>query len=136
MIPEPDAPHPNRRALWILALSAVFFALMALAAKLATARLSGGEVAFVRFIVMLLPLAAVPRLARSPLDFQRVDLLVYRGVFGGLAVLLYFLAIAHIPGGGATLLNNASPVWSVAFAALFLGEAVDRRLLLPLAAAL
>jgi drug/metabolite transporter (DMT)-like permease len=134
MIPEPSSS--NRRPLWILALSAVFFALMALAAKLATARLSGGEVAFVRFVVMLVPLAAVPRLARSALDFQRLDLLVYRGVFGGLAVLLYFLAIAHIPVGVATLLNNASPVWSVAFAALFLGEAIDRRLLLPLVAAL
>jgi drug/metabolite transporter (DMT)-like permease len=109
---------------------------MALAAKLAAARLGGGEIAFVRFVVMLLPLVAVPRLARSARDFKRLDLLVYRGVFGGLAVLLYFLAIAHIPVGVATLLNNASPVWSIAFAALFLGEAIDRRLLLPLVAAL
>jgi drug/metabolite transporter (DMT)-like permease len=130
----PEAP--DRRPLLILAASAVFFALMALAAKLAAARLGGGEIAFVRFAVMLLPVLAVPRLTRSALEFHRVDLLVYRGLFGGLAVLLYFLAIAHIPVGVATLLNNASPVWSVGFAALFLGEPVERRLLLPLAAAL
>lgn len=116
--------------------SAVFFALMALAAKMAAARLAGGEIAFMRFAVMLVPLVAVPRLARWALDFQRVDLLVYRGVFGGTAVLLYFLALSHIPVGIATLLNYTSPVYSIAFAALFLGERVDRRLLLPLVAAL
>ena len=127
---------PSRRPLWILAASSVFFALMALAAKLAAARLSGGEVAFVRFAVMLAPVLAVPRLARKAVEFQRLDLLLYRGVFGGTAVLLYFLAMAHIPVGIATLLNYTSPVFSVAFAALFVGEAVDRRLLLPLAAAL
>jgi len=109
---------------------------MALAAKLAAARLSGGEVAFLRFAFMLLPLVAVPRLARRAVEFQRLDLLVYRGVFGGLAVLLYFLAMAHIPVGVATLLTYTAPVFSVTFAALFLGERADRRLLVPLVAAL
>jgi drug/metabolite transporter (DMT)-like permease len=131
-----DAPVPTRRALAILAASAVCFALMAFAAKLASARLSGAEIAFLRFVVMLVPLVAVPRLGRRALEFERVDLLIYRGVFGGLAVLLYFLAIAHIPVGLATLLTYTAPVWSVTFAALFLGEAVDRRLVLPLVAAL
>lgn len=127
---------PNRRPLLIMAASAVCFALMAFAAKLASARLSGVEVAFMRFAIMALPVLAMPRLLRQALDFQRLDLLIYRGVFGGLAILLYFLAIAHIPVGIATLLNYVSPVFSVAFAALFLSEPVDRRLLVPLAAAL
>ena len=120
----------------MMAASSVCFALMAFAAKLAAARLSGGEIAFWRFAIMLAPLVAVPRLGRKALEFQRLDLLAYRGIFGGTAVLLYFLAIAHIPVGIATLLNYSSPVYSVLFAALFLGERVDRRLLLPLAAAL
>ena len=120
----------------MMAASAACFALMAFAAKLASADLSGSQVAFVRFVIMLLPVLAVPRLLRKALQFQRLDLLVYRGVFGGVAVLLYFLAIAHVPVGIATLLNYSSPIFSVPFAALFLGERVDRRLLLPLSAAL
>jgi drug/metabolite transporter (DMT)-like permease len=119
-----------------MAFSASCFAVMALAAKLAAAELSGGEVAFVRFAVMLVPVLLMPSLARKAVTFQRLDLLFYRGVFGGTAVLLYFLAIAHIPVGIATLLNYSSPIFSVAFAALFLGERVDRRLVVPLAAAL
>lgn len=118
-----------------MALSAVCFAVMALAAKLASADLSGGQVAFLRFSFMMLPVLAVPSLARKALTFQRLDILFYRGVFGGIAVLLYFLAIAHIPVGIATLFNYSSPIFSVAFAALFLGERADRRLVVPLAAA-
>ena len=125
-----------RSPLLLMAAAAACFALMAFAAKLASADLSGSQVAFVRFIIMLLPVLLIPRLARKAVEFQRLDLLVYRGVFGGVAVLLYFLAIAHVPVGIATLLNYSSPIFSVAFAALFLGERVDRRLLLPLTAAL
>jgi drug/metabolite transporter (DMT)-like permease len=119
-----------------MAFSAACFALMALAAKLASAGLSGSQVAFLRFAFMLLPVLLVPPVARKALTFQRLDILFYRGVFGGIAVLLYFLAIEHVPVGIATLLNYSSPIFSVAFAALFLGESVDRRLVLPLAAAL
>jgi len=125
-----------RRPLLMMAASSVCFALMAFAAKLAAARLSGGEIAFCRFAFMMVPLLLVPRIGRKAVEFQRLDLLAYRGIFGGTAVLLYFLAIAHIPVGIATLLNYSSPVFSVVFAALFLGERADRRLLIPLAAAL
>lgn len=119
-----------------MALSAVCFAVMALAAKLASVELPGAQVAFLRFAVMMVPILAVPSVAKKAFTFQRLDILLYRGLFGGVAVLLYFLAIEHIPVGIATLLNYSSPIFSVAFAALFLGEAVDRRLLLPLVTAL
>lgn len=126
---------PPRHPLAYTALSAVSFALMALAAKVATKSLPGAEVAFVRFALMLLPLLAIPGLARRALTYDRLDLLVYRGFFGGVAVLLYFLAIAHVPVGTATLLNYSSPIFSVLFAALFLGEKVRRWVLLPAAVA-
>jgi drug/metabolite transporter (DMT)-like permease len=116
--------------------SAFCFAAMALAAKLATRTLPAGEVTLVRFAIMLLPIALVPDWRRQALRFERVDLLLYRGLFGGLAVLLYFFAIAHVPVGIATLLNYSSPVFSVLFAALFLGERADPRLLAPFVAAL
>ena len=133
---DPAAGAAARHPLLLTAASAVCFGLMAFAAKLAADRLPGSQVAFTRFAIMLLPVLAVPRLARRAVTFQRLDLLFYRGFFGGTAVLLYFTALAHVPVGLATLLNYVSPVFSVAFAGLFLGEHVDRRLALPAAAAL
>jgi len=127
---------PPRRPLLVMTASALCFALMALAAKLATRRLPGDQVAFVRFAFMLLPLAVVPSAWRGAWTWQRRDLLLYRGLFGGTAVLLYFLAIAHVPVGLATLLNYSSPIWSVLFASSLLGERVDGRLALPAGLAL
>ncbi|MEO7794001.1 MAG: DMT family transporter [Thermoanaerobaculia bacterium] len=126
---------PPRFPLIYTALAAVSFALMAFSAKLAAATLPGDEIAFLRFTLMLLPFLVLPRLARRAVTFERLDLLVYRGLFGGLAVLLYFLALEHIPVGTATLLTYSSPIFSVLFAALFLGERVRRWVIPPAALA-
>ncbi len=122
------------RALLLAALAAVGFGVMAFSAKIASARLSGSEVAFLRFGLMLTPLLWPPILKKA-LVVQRLDLLFYRGLFGGLAVLCYFLAIAHVSVGLATLLNFSAPIFSVLFAARFLGEKIDRRFLVPMIAA-
>ena len=107
------APDPARSPSLILLGSSLSFAVMAFAAKLASQSLPGDQVAFLRFALMLAPFLVRPRLVREALTYQRLDLLAYRGVFGGVAVLLYFLAIEKIPVGMATLLNYSSPVWSV-----------------------
>ena len=120
-----------RQPLLIVAASALSFAVMAFAAKLASRSIPGDELAFLRFVLMLVPFALSRRLRRRALRVERWDLLAYRGVFGGTAVVLYFLAIEHVPIGIATLLNYSSPVWAVMFAAAFLGERAPARLLAP-----
>src|SRR5215207_4169851 len=94
-----DPPVPTPRPLLLMATSSVCFSFMAFAAKLAAERLSGSEIAFLRFAFMLIPVVLIPKLARKAVEFQRIDLLLYRGIFGGSAVLFYFLALAHIPVG-------------------------------------
>jgi len=111
--------------------SATMFGLMAFSAKLASARLSGPQVAMVRFAIGLLPVLLIGRARRSALGFKRWDLLIYRGFFGGLAVLLYFLAIQHMSAGVATLLNYTAPVWSGLFSILFIGERISPKVLIP-----
>lgn len=112
--------------------SAVMFGGMAFAAKLASTRLSGPQVAMVRFAVGLLPVLLVTRYRRAATKFERADLLFLRGFFGGLAVLLYFLAIEHISPGVATLLNYTAPVWSGLFSMLFIGERISPKVLIPM----
>jgi drug/metabolite transporter (DMT)-like permease len=131
-----DATMPAPRSpLVLLLLAALCFSAMACAAKLAARTLPGGQIAFVRFLVMLAPFAS-PALARRAGRFERLDLLAYRGLFGGVAVLLYFLAIEKIPVSLATLLNSTSPVWAVLCAALFLGERARPLVAAPFAVAL
>lgn len=125
-------PPLVRRALLMLVASATLFGLMAFSAKLASHRLGGAQVAMIRFAIACLPFLLITRFRRAAFTFQRLDLLFYRGFFGGIAVLFYFLAIEHIPVGVATLLNYTAPMFSGIFAAIFIGEAIRPRVVLPL----
>lgn len=116
--------------------SAVLFGAMAFAAKLASARLSGSQVALIRFATGLLPALLIPRFRASAFTFKRLDLLFYRGFFGGSAVLCYFIAIEKISAGVATLLNYTSPLFSGVLSVLFLRERISAKVLIPMPVAL
>lgn len=127
---------PTQRALIFTTVSATCFGIMAFAAKLASAQLTGPQVACVRFGFGLLPCVLIPTYRRLAFQFQRTDLLLIRGFFGGMTVLLYFIAIAHINVGVATLLNYTAPLFSGIFSALFIGERISGKVLFPLPVAL
>jgi drug/metabolite transporter (DMT)-like permease len=120
----------------LMTASATMFGAMAFAAKVASARLPGPEIAMLRMAAGLLPCLLVPRYRRSAVKFNRVDLLLCRGFFGGLAVLLYFIAIQHINVGVATLLNYTAPIWSGTFSMFFIGERFSAKVLIPMPIAL
>ena len=116
----------------MLVLSSTLFRLMAFFAKLASAHLPGSQIAMIRFAVCLVPIILIPRYRRAATTFTRFDLLFYRGFFGGLAVLFYFMAIERIPVGLATLLNYTAPIFSGFFAAAFIGERLRGAIVVPL----
>src|SRR5262249_27308552 len=108
---ERRAAAAARRGPALLVVSSVLFGAMALAAKRATLRLPGPEVAFVRFLVGLgaVAVAAAAGVRLRPVNWWGLAL---RGIFGGLAVLLYFGSIAKLPVGEATLLNYTAPLFT------------------------
>ncbi|MGN6182808.1 MAG: DMT family transporter [Thermoanaerobaculia bacterium] len=128
--------RPTERALLLMTLSAILFGAMAFSAKLASARLSGSQVAMIRFAVGMTPSLLIPRFRKSAFTFQRWDLLLMRGIFGGLAVLAYFVAIEHIHVGVATLLNYTAPLFSGIFSVFFLREHISPKVLIPVPIAL
>src|SRR5262245_56336115 len=103
---------------------------MALVAKLASARLPGPEVALVRFLVGLVAVAVAA--TRVRMRANNWVGLAMRGALGGAAVLLYFLAIAHLDVGIATLLNYTAPVFAALWAWLFLREKLGASILAAL----
>jgi drug/metabolite transporter (DMT)-like permease len=105
-----------------LVTAALVFAVMALATKHAAARLPGPQIAFIRFVIGL----AVCGLAATRVRMRATNKvgLLLRGAYGGAAVFFYFLGIAHLPVGIATLLNYSAPVFTAMYAAAFLGEAI------------
>ena len=120
-----------RRGSLVLVGSSMLFGLMALLARRSNTYAPGAEVAFVRFVVGLawVALFAIAR----PFRPKNLGALFSRGLFGGVAVLGFFLAIEKLSAGFATLLNYTSPVAAAFFGALFLGERLRSRSLLALA---
>ncbi len=118
--------------------SAVFFGFSAVLTRFAVrgpGRMNGGQVTFVRFVLGVAFVVGV--FAARPGTFRPVrhGLLVSRGLFGGMAALLYYLAIQRIPAGEATLLNNTFPIWAVLISLLLLNERPTLHLAVALAVA-
>jgi drug/metabolite transporter (DMT)-like permease len=134
--PPPGTERPGwmvRRARWLLFGSGVLFGLSAVLTRLAARwGMAGGQVSLIRFSVGLVAVLAIFRLRPGTFRPRRKDLLVARALFGGVAALLYFMAIERIPAGEATLLNNTFPIWAVLLSFFLL----DARPTVHLAAAL
>jgi len=125
-------------ARWFLFGAGVLFGLSAVLAKLATrgpGGMTGPQVTTVRFVLGLTFILALFRLRPGTFRPVRGRLLVARGLFGGVAALLYFVAISRIAPGEATLLNNTFPIWAVVVSFFALGERPTVHLAFALAVA-
>lgn len=117
----------------LLVFSSFLFAVMALCTRLLAGRLSPGQVASGRFLIGLVFLAIYfPALGRKP-RYGRLSLWALRGIFGGAAVYLYFIAIDRMTVGPAVMLNACWPIYAAIIGWLFLRERVTGPLLAGLA---
>ncbi|MEA3290384.1 MAG: DMT family transporter [Campylobacterota bacterium] len=66
------------------------------------------------------------------IDSSKLHLLILRGVFGALAMVLFFYTIATIPLGEAITLNKTSPFFVTILAFYLLKESVNRYTILAL----
>ncbi len=135
-LPAPFRPRALARL--ELAGAALCFGLMAiLARKLSQPGMgfTAGHLSVIRFVVgILLSLAAFriwPGLFR-PGNYR---LLVLRGISGGLVVVLYFYALAHIPAGEAGILYNLFPVFATVLSLFLFKERPTIHLLAAVLAA-
>ncbi len=109
----PAHAHDARRASLTLLVSATLFAVMALAARVVSVRISGPQIALLRFASGLVVVLVAVLIGRAVIKPRRWGWLLARGLFGGVAVFSYFSCIEHAGVGIATLLNYTAPVWSL-----------------------
>jgi drug/metabolite transporter (DMT)-like permease len=125
----PAAAHPGRtRGAELMIAGSVSFGLMAVALRLATAQVSSSEAAFFRSLfglVFSLPLLYRPGLAL--LRTRNFHLYIVRSLFGALAMLSGFWALAHLPLAQAVSIAYSTPLFVTIAAVLVLGEVVRLR---------
>jgi drug/metabolite transporter (DMT)-like permease len=138
---ENEPSHRRGAAVAAMFLSGVLFAVMGLTTKATALPFAGrplpaAQVALIRFAfgaLMLLPLHG-----RGGIDLLGKNRrgLLGRGIYGGVAVCFYFLALQQTSLSHALLLNYTSLVFAPLFAAAFLRERITPRTCLAIAIAL
>lgn len=106
----------------VIAISSLFFGLMATMVRLLAGAVPSTQLTAVRFAVGLVGVGLIFLARGKRPNLARWRLLGLRGLFGGLAVVTYFFAIERLGAAAATVLNYSSPVYAAAFAAWFLHE--------------
>ncbi len=86
------------------------------------------EAAFIRYVIGLMLITPVLLKLRPKLpDGRKMTLFAMRGIVHGVAVMLWFYAMARIPIAEVTAIGYTSPIFVTIGAALFLGEKFQRR---------
>jgi drug/metabolite transporter (DMT)-like permease len=113
----------------LMIFSSASFALMSLFAKLATMEIPSTEVTFFRLLMGVI-VALILVLTRGvKLVTPNLKLLVVRGFFGGISVLLFFLAIEKGTVTNSVVLQNTYPIFAAFISIYILKEKLTLRLI-------
>jgi len=120
----PTLPRPGFGAgLAAMLVSNLFFSLMAILIRV-DPQLSGLEAAFYRFAIGGFVVVSWALATGSVIRFHDVKGLLWRGLIGGISVVLYYLPINEIGLGKTSLFQYTYPFYAILFSALFLKERI------------
>ncbi len=128
-MPMPDRSANNALAgiFWMLVTTLFFVSVTGIVRFLGT-ELPAAESAFIRYAIGLVMIAPwlIPALKNPPTG-KRLAIYAARGASHGVAVILWFFAMARIPVAEVTAIGYTSPIFVTIGAAIFLGERFQAR---------
>jgi len=84
------------------------------------------QLSLYRFIIGGMIVASLAMVGKASLKFSNVLGLVWRGLVGGLSVVLYFVSINGVGLAKSSLINYSYPFFAIIFSAVFLKEKPGR----------
>ncbi|KAJ2719231.1 hypothetical protein GGI07_005340 [Coemansia sp. Benny D115] len=132
-IPTFATTRQQRKGLFLGALSAIAFAAMTLLVRtLSDAKMSSLQIMFWRCIVQTpVAIAACLTMGVQPFrvkhGWRRFRWVLMRALCGSIGHLLYYVAIAHLPMGVATVLFFTNPIFTALLAYFILDEPFTKR---------
>jgi drug/metabolite transporter (DMT)-like permease len=106
-----------------MVVSNLFFSLMAILIRLDPAT-NALDASFYRFAVGIALVATLAFLGKTHLRFHDVRGLLWRGIVGGLSVVLFYLPINTIGLGKTSLIQYTYPFFAILFSAVLLKEKI------------
>ena len=120
------------KGILFMLLSAMIASLSGAVAKMLSDTMDPIEIVFYRnFLGVLIILYTLKKVPVS-INTSKLHLLFLRGVFGAVAMLLFFYTIANIPLGEAVILNKTSPFFVTILAYYLMKEAISRNTIIAL----
>jgi drug/metabolite transporter (DMT)-like permease len=115
------------KGILFMLLSAFIGALNGAVAKILSVSMDPIEIVFYRNLLGVMILLYSFKKIPVSIDTSKLHLLFLRGIFGSLAMLLFFYTIAKIPLGEAVILNKTSPFFVTILAYYLIKETINLR---------
>jgi len=119
--------HKRGAGLLAVVASCFFFAGMAALVKLLSSEFDGFFLSFARFAVGAALASATIALRGEGFSITDPADVVWRGIYGSVGMILYFVAIALSGAGRGSVLNQTYPLFSIVLGVLFFGERLGPR---------
>jgi len=113
----------EHKGIVLILMSTVAFCLMSSFVKYAS-DIDPYKTTLFRFIVGLGILGTAALFGKVKLNFVHGPLLFLRGLFGGIAILIFFMSVPKLGVGKATVLIYAFPIFGSIFSSIFLKEKI------------
>jgi drug/metabolite transporter (DMT)-like permease len=113
----------EHKGIVLILMATVAFCLMSSLVKYASG-IDPYKTTLFRFIVGLGILGTAALLGKVKLNFVHGPLLFLRGLFGGTAILIFFMSVPKLGVGKATVLIYAFPIFGSIFSSIFLKEKI------------
>ncbi len=102
--------------------SAVLFSFMAIMVKIVSRSVSAPEIIFFRSAISVVILVALAMSGRVAFKARSKEKLVFRGIVGGISLMLYFYSLTLTSVANAVLLAYTYPIFAAIFATMYLKE--------------
>lgn len=118
--------------------SSILFSVMAVCVRYANSQyeLSGWKTSEMRFAVGIVVILLLSISKKYPLRFFNLSWLASRGIFGGIAVCIFFFSINKIGMAKATVLTFTYPVWAALLSPFIFDKPISKGMWVAVIAAL
>jgi len=120
------------KGIFFMLISAMLGSLSGAVAKVLSDTMDPIEIVFYRNLLGVAMILYSFKKVSVSFDISKSHLLFLRGLFGTVAMLLYFYTIANIPLGEAVILNKTSPFFVTIFAYYLMKESISKNTIIAL----
>ncbi len=107
-------------------ISAVFFSFMAVLVNIAGKTISAAEITFFRSAICTMILLAILLFDKRSVKINRMDKLIFRGIVGGISLVLFIYALTLTKVANAMLLDYTQTIFAAIFAVMYLNEKMTK----------